>query len=179
MNQTAESSALTRELPGLTVALFRIMFGILWLHMAFQKAPWVVSDGRRYGWLYGFIQKEISHPTFGFYKAFLESVVVPNFGLFGFVTFLAEVAFGLSLLLGFLTVLGGIGGALWQLNIALGAYSVPGEWFWIWGLLIGPHIVFAGTRAGRILGLDGLIRRVAVEQRPSGDGTARVLAVLT
>lgn len=58
------------------------------------------------------------------------------------------------MLFGVCTVLGGLGGALWQLNIAIGSYSVPGEWYWLWPLLIAPHLVFAHTRAGRILGLD-------------------------
>ena len=44
-------------------------------------------------------------------------------------------------------------------NIALGSYSVPGEWYWIWPLLIAPHLVFAHSRAGRSVGLDLLLRR--------------------
>ena len=146
------------QLPGLSVALFRMGFGIMWLQMAWSKAPWQIGpEGRGFNWLYGWIQKEIEHPTFGFYKAFLQSVVVPNFTLFGYATFFTEIAFGLSLLLGLFTVLGGIGGALFQFNIALGSYSVPGEWAWIWFLLIAPHLVFAHSRAGRILGLDGFL----------------------
>jgi thiosulfate dehydrogenase [quinone] large subunit len=157
----------TMQAGGVAVALFRIGFGVLWLDMALQKAPWVVSEGRPFGWLYGWIQKEIEHPTFALYKAFLEGVVVPNFTLFGWMTFLAEMAFGLSLLLGLFTVLGGVGGALWQLNIALGAYSVPGEWYWIWFLLIFPHVVFAAARAGRVLGVDGLlVGRAGVTEAP-------------
>ncbi len=84
-------------------------------------------------------------------------VIVPNFGLFGMMTFVTEMALGLGLLLGVLT-LSGLGGALWQVNIALGAYIVPGEWYWVWALLIVPQGVFAACRAGRTLGLDGVIR---------------------
>ena len=148
-----------QQLPGLSVGLFRLMFGVLWLDVALQKAPWVIQDGQRFGWLYGWIWKEINHPTFGVYKAFLESVVLPNFTLFGYLSFLTEMAIGLSLLLGLCTVLGGIGGALWQFNIALGSYSVPGEWYWIWPLMIAPHLVFAHSRAGRSVGLDLILRR--------------------
>jgi thiosulfate dehydrogenase [quinone] large subunit len=134
------------------------MFGVLWLDLALQKAPWVIQDGQRFGWLYGWIWKEINHPTFDLYKAFLQNVVLPNFTLFGSLTFFTEIALGVSLLLGLFTVLGGIGGALWQLNIALGSYSVPGEWYWIWPLLVAPHLVFAHGRAGRSLGIDRLLR---------------------
>ncbi len=144
---------------GWPVAILRIVFGLMYLDMALQKAPWVVSGGQRYGWLYGWLQQEIAHPTFGWYAAFLKNVVVPNFGLFGMLTFVTEIALGLGLLLGLLTRLAGLGGALWQLNIALGAYSVPGEWYWIWALLILPQCVFAACGAGRMLGLDSVIRK--------------------
>ncbi|HEY7493003.1 MAG TPA: TQO small subunit DoxD [Candidatus Tectomicrobia bacterium] len=148
------------RLPGLSVGLLRIMFGILWLDAALQKAPWVINpQGRQFGWLSNWIWQEIQHPTFGFYKAFLESVVFPNITFFGWMTFFTELALGLSLLFGVCTVLSGIGGALWQLNIALGSYSVPGEWYWIWPLLIAPHLVFAHSRAGRSVGLDLVLRQ--------------------
>jgi thiosulfate dehydrogenase [quinone] large subunit len=145
--------------PGLAVGIFRMLFGLLWLDLGFQKAPWIITEGHRFGWLHGFVLKEIDHPTFGLYKGFLEGIVLPNFTLFGYLTFFTEIALGLSLLLGLFTVVGGIGGALWQLNIALGAYSVPGEWYWLWVLLIFPHLVFAHARAGRVLGIDQVLAR--------------------
>lgn len=157
--------------PAISVALFRLGFGLLYLDMALQKAPWVLDeDGRRFGWLYAFIGKQINHPTFDFYRAFLEGVVLPNFTFFGFLTFVTEIALGLSFLLGLFTVLGGLGGALWQLNIAVGSYSVPGEWYWIWFLLIGPHLVFAHSRAGRRLGLDRFLRARLAADRERGPG---------
>jgi hypothetical protein len=155
-------SPFSQQLPGLAVGLFRIMFGILWLDAALQKAPWVINaQGQRFGWLSNWIWQEIQHPTFDLYKKFLETVVLPNNTLnpfFGYMSFCVEIALGVSLLLGLLTVLSGLGGALWQLNIAIGSYSVPGEWYWIWPLLIAPHLVFALSRAGRVVGLDLFIR---------------------
>ena len=158
--------------PALSVALFRMMFGVLWLDMALQKAPWVINNGHRFGWLYGFIWTEIKNPTFAFYKNFLHNVVLPNFNTFGYLTFVTEMSLGISLFLGLFTVLGGIGGALFQLNIMLGAYSVPGEWYWVWGLLIAPHLVFAQSRAGRTLGIDRLLwnQLSRVQRRRSGLG---------
>jgi len=145
----------SQQLPGLSIGLLRIMFGILWLDAALQKAPWVINpQGTRFGWLSNWIWQEMQHPTFGFYKAFLEHIVWPNLTFFGYMSFVTEMALGLSLLFGVCTVLSGIGGALWQLTIAIGSYSVPGEWYWIWPLLIAPHLVFAMSRAGRSVGLD-------------------------
>ncbi len=166
---------LTMQGPPWSIGLFRMMFGVLWLDLAFQKAPWVIQDGQRFGWLYGWIWQEINHPTFNFYKAFLEGVVLPNFTLFGYLTFFTEIALGLSLLLGLFTVLGGIGGAFWQLNIALGSYSVPGEWYWIWFLLIIPHLVFAQSRAGRSLGIDRLLSDRLAQRRERAEGIRRLI----
>ncbi|MGH7378218.1 MAG: TQO small subunit DoxD [Candidatus Methylomirabilales bacterium] len=166
---------LTTLLPGWPLALFRIAFGLLYLDATFQKAPWIVTDGHRFGWLYGFIEKEIAHPTFGWYKAFLEAVVLPNFTLFGLLTFGTELALGLGLLLGLLTRLAGLGGFLWQVNIALGAYNVPGEWFWIWPLLTLPQFCFAFCGAGRVLGLDCWLEPALRRQPETASAWARLL----
>ena len=41
---------LTQRLPGLPVGLLRLMFGLLWLQAALQKAPWVINaQGQRFG----------------------------------------------------------------------------------------------------------------------------------
>jgi len=166
----------SQQLPGLSVGLLRIMFGILWLDAALQKAPWVINpQGQRFGWLSNWIWQEMQYPTLGVYKTFLENVVWPNFTFFGYMSFVVEMALGLSLLLGVCTVLSGLGGALWQCNIALGSYSVPGEWYWIWPLLIAPHLVFALSRAGRSVGLD-LFLYPWLSQAPRGQtGLGRFL----
>jgi hypothetical protein len=140
--------------PGWPLAVFRIAFGLLYLDMAFQKAPW-----KQYGWLPGFIEQEIQHPTFGFVATFLRDVVLPNLGLFGMLTFVTELALGLGLLTGTLTRLVALGGFLWQVNIALQAFNVPGEWYWIWPLLTLPQFTFAACGAGRVAGVDALLRR--------------------
>ncbi|OGB92997.1 MAG: hypothetical protein A2Z31_07815 [candidate division NC10 bacterium RBG_16_65_8] len=157
--------------PGLSLGIFRILFGLMYLDMALQKAPWVVTDGHRFGWLYGWIEKEIAHPTFGFYTAFLKNVFLPNFTFFGYMGFFTEIALAISFVLGLFTVLGGAGGTLWMVNIAMGGYSVPGEWAWLWMLLIVPQIVFAHSRAGRVLGVDQILHRrlvAGVEEKRGG-----------
>jgi len=169
----------TQQLPGLSVGLLRIMFGVLWLDAALHKAPWVINaQGQRFGWLSNWIWQEIQYPTFQFYKAFLETVVFPNSTLnpfFGYMTFVVEMALGLSLLFGICTVLSGLGGALWQCNIALGSYSVPGEWYWIWPLLIAPHLVFALSHAGRSVGVDLFLRQWLAQDPKGHTGLGRFL----
>jgi len=172
-------SLFSQQLPGFALGLFRIMFGILWLDAALQKAPWVINpQGQRFGWLSNWIWQEIQYPTLHLYKKFLETVVLPNNTLnpfFGYMSFFVEMALGISLLLGVLTVLSGLGGALWQCNIALGSYSVPGEWYWIWPLLIAPHLVFAHSHAGRAVGLDGVLRAWLAPASMGKTGLGRLL----
>jgi uncharacterized membrane protein YphA (DoxX/SURF4 family) len=158
--------------PGWPLAIFRIAFGLLYLDMALQKAPW-----KNYGWLQGFIQQEIEHPTFGFVAVFLQNLVLPNLALFGMLTFVTEFGLGLGLLTGTLTRLVALGGFLWQVNIALQAFSVPGEWYWIWPLLTLPQFTFAACGAGRVAGVDALLRR---SLDPSdGSGWQRFLRLAT
>ena len=166
---------MTTHLPGWPLALFRIAFGFLYLDMTLQKAPWVVTEGHRFGWLYGHIEKEIAHPTFGWYKALLANVVLPNFTFFGMLTFLTELALGLALVLGLFTRLAGLGGFLWQVNIALGSYNLPGEWFWIWPLLTLPQFCFAVSGAGRIWGLDAWLEPALRRRAEGAPAWARLL----
>jgi thiosulfate dehydrogenase [quinone] large subunit len=141
------------QIPGWPLALFRVAFGLLYLDMALQKAPWI-----NFGWLKSFIEQEIAHPAIPAVAAFFKSVVLPHFTFFGYMSFVVEMTLGLGLLLGLLTRLAGIGGFLWQVNIALGAFNVPGEWYWIWVLLTMPQFCFAFSAAGRVWGLDALLR---------------------
>jgi thiosulfate dehydrogenase (quinone) large subunit len=155
--------ATSRLVPGWPIALFRIAFGILYLDMAIQKSPW-----KGYGWLEGFIKKEIAHPAFGWYAAWLRDVVLPNFELFGFLTFVTELALGIALVTGTFTRLAAAAGFLWQVNIALGAFNVPGEWYWIWPLLTLPLFTFAACRAGRVWGVDAILRGRLARRRAGG-----------
>lgn len=166
--------------PGLVVAFYRIALGLMWINMALQKAPWVMGpEGKPYGWLYGYVLKEVNNPTFQSYRAFLEGVFLPNFAFFGLFTFIAEIIIGLSLLAGILAPLvGGLGGLLWQINIAVGSYSLPGEWFWLWPLLIGSHAVLISEKAGRLLGIDQLLATHFVDRSPARGTLAKVLRII-
>ena len=162
------------QVPGWPLAVFRILFGLLYLDMALQKAPWL-----DYGWLRGFIEKEIASPTFPAFATVLRDVVLPNLGVFGMMTFVTELGLGLGLLLGVLTRLVGIGGFLWQVNIAVQAFNVPGEWGWIWVLLTLPQFCFAFCGAGRVLGVDAWLMPALRHRAAAGAGWARLLGYAT
>ena len=167
---SSDPFGLRTSVPGWPLAVFRIAYGVLFLDMAFQKAPWI-----NYGWLEGFIQKEIANPSFSWYAAFLQHVVLAHFSLFGLQTFVVELALGVALLFGILTRLAGVAGFLWQVNIALGAFNVPGEWHWIWPLLTLPLFCFAFTGAGRIVGVDRVLEPALRRRASAGRAWARVL----
>jgi hypothetical protein len=88
---------------------------------------------------HGFLQQEVAHPTFTWYASFVRDVVLPKFGPFAVATFVTEVALGAALVLGLFTRLAGVGSLVWQLNIAAGAWNVPGEWPWIWHRYCSPR----------------------------------------
>jgi uncharacterized membrane protein YphA (DoxX/SURF4 family) len=156
--------------PAWPLALFRIAFGLLYLQMAWSKAPWL-----DYGWLRGWIEQEIAHPTFRWMATFLNDVVLAHFAFFGMLTFVTELILGVALLFGLFTRLAGLGGFLWQINIALQAYNVPGEWGWIWVLLTLPQFCFAFSGAGRALGVDSWLEPALRRRATAGAGWAGLL----
>jgi len=171
---TGNRLGLDARVPGWPLALFRIAFGILYLDMALQKTPW-----KGYGWLPGFIEQEIAHPAFPSVATVLKDVVLPNLAFFGMLTFVVELALGVTLLLGALTRLVGIAGFFWQANIAVQAFAVPGEWYWIWPLLALPQFCFAFGDAGHVLGLDRWLAPWLRERAHEGAGWAGLLARAT
>ena len=76
----------------------------------------------------------------------------------GLLVFILEMAVGLSLLTGtFVPLVSGLLGTALQINLLLGNYSVPGEWFWTYPLLIVSHLALLMGRAGRVFGVDALL----------------------
>ena len=106
-----------------------------------------------------YLQLEAQYPAFAIYGRFVEAVVIPNFTLFAWLIFLAELLVGLSLLTGTLTRLGAAVGLLLALNLGVGMLAVPNEWPWSYVMLAMFHFLFLMTAAGRVLGVDAILRR--------------------
>lgn len=156
----ANTSFWNERAPLWPIALSRIMIGVLWLFSLRWKLPpnFAPAEGRG---LLDWLQLEAQHPAFAFYGNFVESVVIPNFTLFAWLIFLAELLVGLSLLTGTLTRLGAAVGLLMALNLGIGLLEVPNEWPWSYIMLAMFHGIFLVTAAGRVLGVDGWLRRRA------------------
>lgn len=140
------------------VTLSRMLIGILWLFSLRWKLPpdFAPASGRG---LMDWLLLEVQYPAFGFYADFVESLVLPNFTIFAWVIFLAELAVGLSLLTGTLTRLGALVGLLMSLNLGVGLLEVPGEWPWSYAMMAMWHGTFWVTAAGRLWGVDGWLRQ--------------------
>ena len=151
------------------IALARIAIGVLWLFSLRWKLPPDFAPDAGRG-LLDYLQLEAQYPAFALYGRFVEAVVIPNFTLFAWVIFLAELLVGLSLLTGTLTRLGAAVGLLMALNLGVGMLAVPNEWPWSYVMLAMFHFLFLMTAAGRVLGVDALLRR-----RMPARSTLRVL----
>ncbi|PLR83638.1 Crp/Fnr family transcriptional regulator [Bacillus canaveralius] len=98
--------------------IIRIWLGIQWIEAGWHK----VADGFDAG---GFMQGAIAkaggdHPMVaGWYANFLESVAIPNSGLFSFLVSWGEILVGLGLILGAATIPALIAGAFMNLNFML------------------------------------------------------------
>lgn len=145
------------QAPLWPIAGSRILIGILWLFSLRWKLPpdFVPATGRG---LMDWLQLEVDHAAFGFYGDFVASVIIPNFVLFAWLIFLAELLVGLSLLTGTLTRLGGLLGLLMSINLGIGLLEVPGEWPWSYMMMAMWHGAFLVTGAGRVFGVDGWLR---------------------
>ncbi len=142
----------------LTVGLLRIVYGLLWIQQAAWKVP--PDFGRTAGdGLWYWLNQAVQHPTWSLHHAFLTSVVLPNFILFGYLTLFTELFIGLTLLLGLFSRLGALVGLAMSINITLSVLKVPHEWPWSYLMLIGYSLLFLSFRSGRSLGLDGFLSR--------------------
>lgn len=149
--------ALEKRAPLWPIALARMAIGFLWLFSLRWKLPpdFAPTSGRG---LMDWLVLEVDHAAFGFYGNFVETVVIPNFTLFAWIIFLAELAVGLSLLSGTLVRLGAALGLLMSINLGLGLLEVPGEWPWSYVMLVMWHGLFMVAAAGRLWGVDAWLR---------------------
>lgn len=131
------------------IALLRVYTGVFFLHHGFSK----VKRGNFADGMEGFLNMQLEN-TFGFFRGFVESVVLPNKALFGFLVSWGELAIGIALILGLATRWASAAGAIMVASFwfAKGQGFLEGQnhdviWFVIF-------IVLAAVHAGRIYGVD-------------------------
>jgi hypothetical protein len=106
----------------------------------------------------------------------LDNLFIPNIEIFGWLIWLAEFWIFLSMFLGLFTRLGAlvsIGVAL-QLYIGLANIPRPFEWEWSYGAILLLSVAMLGAASGRILGIDGWLRRRLAAPAERGSVLARI-----
>lgn len=90
--------------------------------------------------------------------AFLDSFVKPNIAWFGYVVWGMEAFIFVSLVFGALGRLGGLVALAQSAQLMIGLSGTPGEWEWIYHLMVTLSLVLAAIPAGRWLGVDAWLR---------------------
>ena len=132
--------------------LVRGIVGLTWWQQSLWKIP-PNYDGLTY-WM----QQMVEHASIELQSTLVAQIVLPNIAVFGPLIYLIEVAIGLSLMLGLLSRVGALLGALMAINLWLGLYSAPNEWPWTYFFLIVIQVRFVIDPPGRVLGVDALVR---------------------
>lgn len=134
------------------VAFVRIVTGMLWLSQVVWKWP---PD---FATLAKFTGAAVDHPVLQPWAWSVKVIVLPNIGIFGWVTILMEACLGAFLILGFATRFWALVGLMQTVIIMLSVLHAPNEWSWAYYMMFSLHIVILATAAGRAFGADGLLR---------------------
>jgi len=147
----------TGPLTRAALATVRVVVALMWIQNVNWKIP---SDfGReRNSDLYHFVTGAVDHPVFAPYTWVVQHLVLANFTLFGYLTLVTEFALGAFLLAGLFTRLFAAVGVLQSGAIALSVLNTPNEWHWSYYLMICAHVLLLAFAAGRVAGVDGLLR---------------------
>lgn len=111
---------------------------------------------------------------------FVDRVVQPNVGFFGWAVFLAETFVAVTLLLGLVTRAGALVSLFLSIQLALGLAgawdpaTVLNEWEWTYHLLVLLSLVLLGVAPGRTFGLDALLRPRLTTAASNGNRLARL-----
>jgi len=138
----------TKALRQWPIVLLRVYTGIFFFYHGWSK----ISRDEDFG-VAAFLGA-VSENTFAFYRPFVDSVVLPNQGLFSFLVAYGELALGSALILGFATRYAAFAGAFMAANFwfAKGQGLFAGQNHdIIWVVIL---IVLGGLHAGRVMSLD-------------------------
>jgi uncharacterized membrane protein YphA (DoxX/SURF4 family) len=150
------------------LAVLRIVVGAWFLKAAYTKlalgwalgiVPYPTASGRFVAVHARRVAEFAAGNPLDWYRAFLESIVLPHAATFAALQAIGEVAVGLGLVLGLLTRPSALVGLFLSLNFGLATqWMSPGQQgFHV--LLVATMLAFLGVGAGRVLGVDAWLRR--------------------
>lgn len=146
------------RLNSVLIAAVRVGVALMWIQAAGWKVPPRFGDGDEPTGLRRWTEFAITHEVFPPYSWLVENIVLPNFGVFGWLVLVVEACLGAFLLVGLLTRLWAVIGLAQTLAIMFSALNAPQEWPWAYVLMLLAHLALLATAAGRHYGLDGVLR---------------------
>ncbi len=135
------------------LAVLRVYTGVFFLIYGFGKLQrgGALSEG-----IGGFLSSQEN--TFGFYRGFVESVVLPNIGLFSYLVAWGEFFLGIALILGLATRYAAYVGVFLVINF----WFAKGDGFFsamnhdvVWMMIL---LFLALMKAGQVYGLDAQLK---------------------
>jgi thiosulfate dehydrogenase [quinone] large subunit len=134
------------------IAGLRIGVALLWIENSGWKKPPDFTSLRK------FTTFAVEYPVFPPFTWVIETIVLPNFTFFGWMTLLLEASIGAFLLIGLATRLWALVGLGQTMAITFSVLNAPHEWEWAYYLMMLAHVALFATAAGRSFGLDGVLR---------------------
>jgi thiosulfate dehydrogenase [quinone] large subunit len=142
----------------ISAVIVRVAVSLLWLDNLSWKTPPNFGSDNNSG-LYFFTSWAVRYPVFKPYSSFVQHVILPNFAAFGWGVFLVEICLAVFLLLGLATRFWALVGIAQSIAIFLSVSAAPHEWKWSYFLMMAAHLAVFGFAAGRVGGLDGVLRK--------------------
>jgi uncharacterized membrane protein YphA (DoxX/SURF4 family) len=148
-----ENDKLTQQ-QSTAVALLRITLGIIILATWYGniKKDLYTADGLT-GFLNWLFDPNGNSSSLTFYKAFLDTAVLPVAGLFGTFQLVTELLLGIALVVGVYSRLAGIVAMFFFTNLFL-SYFGGNEWIWLYVLLFMTALTVTLAAPGRKWGVD-------------------------
>lgn len=167
---------------GVSLAVLRILAGLLWLSQVWWKVPPDFGENRRTG-LWFWTHLAVDHPVFPPYSWLVEHLVLPNFTAFGWLVLVVETVLPVLLLTGTAVRLAALIGIGQSVAIGLSVAEAPNEWPWAYAMMIGIHLVLLLGPSAQYAAVDAVrAARVTGEPAPVArrllGGWAVVLAVI-
>jgi thiosulfate dehydrogenase (quinone) large subunit len=149
------------------LAFMRVLTGGIWLIHAIPKFTQSDEFMPPNGFIVIYVTKGLQTTSpGGMYHNFLANIVQPNLPIFAEMVRLGELMVGVSLVLGVLTRLGGLGGVVLTLNYMAARGGLLS--FDAWASLDAALLIMSLTNlvlpTGRVLGIDMFFGRQKVEE---------------
>lgn len=129
------------RLAGGAPLTLRIGAALLWLSNVGWKVPrrFGASDDGCLG-LCAFVNEGVENGLTAPWRWLSENLILPNLGIFGWVTLITEFTLAATLLSGRFTRAAASLGILHSIFIGLSVANAPGEWYWSYALMALLHL---------------------------------------